>query len=665
MHSQYTSFLTALIFVSINLFTNLPTSFAQDADQQFENQVAKVAEAAAESVVGIETIGGTGRVDGTKKSNGAGTGIVIDSDGLVLTAAYFLADNPSGIAATLSDGKRVPASVVAHDRSRNLVLLKLKTDQKLKSLPMIPRNELKVGQTVIAVGKGYDVSSVQVSTGVVSATDRIWGKAIQTDAKISPANYGGPLLDLRGQVCGILVPLSQQSDKVMGGTEWYDSGIGFAVPVDEVLKNLDTLKAGDDLKAGLLGVSFAGSDIYVDDCKIAFCSGSSPAGRAGIRPGDVIVSLDGNETERQAQLKHALGPLYAGQEIKVSVRRGEETLDLKATLVAELEPFQPVAIGVAIDQTDDGLKVRWVEPDSPAAEADIKVGDLIRKVSDVPVEKKADLALQIAATAVDKEISLVIERNADSKDLEVTTAKRSGTIPAFEEPSERVEDAKSFELTVAEAPNDCLVIKPTRSDDRKNRRKELRGQWLELGEANDDAQEADAPDQAPAILVWLLPAGQFDRKEIEQDWQDVCQNQNTILLAIGAADDAKWTPEEQAVVLRALTTLYKQTKFDRKRIVIGGSGNGGTMASIVCFSQPRNFQGLVLKEAEVSAQIPTIRTSPVAPMMVLVTEPTDEKRAAAQRESLTPVIKSKTPIEQVMRLTSERIIAWVNYVDRL
>ena len=124
MHSQYTSFLTAFIFASMNLLANLPTSFAQDADQEFENQVAKVAEAAAESVVGIETIGGTGRVDGAKKSNGAGTGIVIDSDGFVLTAAYFLADNPSGIAATLSDGKRVPASVVAHDRSRNLVLAK-------------------------------------------------------------------------------------------------------------------------------------------------------------------------------------------------------------------------------------------------------------------------------------------------------------------------------------------------------------------------------------------------------------------------------------------------------------------------------------------------------------------------------------------------------------
>ena len=175
---------------------------------------------------------------------------------------------------------------------------------------------------------------------MVSATDRVWGKAVQTDAKISPANYGGPLLDLRGRLCGILVPLSPRSDKVMSGTEWYDSGIGFAVPVDEMMKRFDTLKAGDDLKAGLLGISFTGKDIYSDNCKVAFCNGTSPAGQAGIRPGDVIVGLNGIKTERQAQFKHAVGPLYAGQEIKISVRRGKKKLDLKATLTDEVEPLR-------------------------------------------------------------------------------------------------------------------------------------------------------------------------------------------------------------------------------------------------------------------------------------------------------------------------------------
>ena len=89
------------------------------------------------------------------------------------------------------------------------------------------------------------------------------------------------------------------------------------------------------------------------------------------------------------------------------------------------------------------------------------------------------------------------------------------------------------------------------------------------------------------------------------------------------------------------------------------------MASIVCFSQAKNFQGLVLQEADLSLQAPSITTNPVAPMMVLVTEPEDAGRAAAQAKSLAPVVESKTPIEKVIRLTPERILAWVNFVDRL
>ena len=621
--------------------TSSSTLCAQDANQQFESQIAKVTETATESIIGIETIGGAGKVDGVKKSNGTGTGIVVDSEGYVLTAAYFVADKPSGIVATLPDGKRTPATVVAHDRSRNLVLLKIKTSQKLNPFPLLARDQLKVGQTVIAIGRGYDVSSVQVSTGVVSATDRVWGRAIQTDAKVSPANYGGPLLDLRGRLCGILAPLSPRSDKVMEGTDWYDSGIGFAVPVDEMMQRLDKLKSGEDLLAGKLGISFTGKDIYVDDCKVAFCTGSTPAGKAGLRPGDVITSLNGIKTQRQAQLKHALGPLYAGEEVKISVRRGKKTLDLKATLTGEIEAYVPIAIGVAVRQTDDGIKVRRVETDSPAKKAGIEVGDVIQQVNQAPIEKLEDLVLQIAATTAGKELSLVIDRDGESKDFKLKVEFRKATIPPFAEPTESEAEATSFELKLAEAPNTCLVIKPTADED------------------------ADSDQASPAILVWLLPAGEFDRKKIEQDWKAECKNQNTTLLAIAAADKKKWTTEEAAVVGQALNTLAKQSKIDKRRTVIGGQGNGGTMASIVCFSQAKNFQGLVLQEADLSLQAPSITTNPVAPMMVLVTEPEDASRAAAQAKSLAPVVESKTPIEKVIRLTPERILAWVNFVDRL
>ena len=633
--------LTLALIFGTSWLASSTTLRAQDPEQQFESQIAKVAEAATESIISIETIGGSGKVDGTKKSNGAGTGVVVDSKGYVLTAAYFVADKPSGIVATLPDGKRIPATVVAHDRSRNLVLLKLKTSKKFSPFPLLARDQLQVGQTVIAIGKGYDVSSVQVSTGVVSATDRVWGRAIQTDAKVSPANYGGPLLDLRGRLCGIMAPLSPRSDKVMSGTDWYDSGIGFAVPVDEMMQQLDKLKAGEDLLAGKLGVSFTGKDIYVDDCKVAFCTGSSPAGKAGIRPGDVITSLNGIKTQRLAQLKHALGPLYAGEEVKISVRREDKTLDLKATLAGELEAYVPVAIGLAANKTDDGIKVRAIETDSPAEKAGIEVGDLIQQANGTLIEELQDLVTQVAATASGKELSLNIDRDGKSKDFKLQVDLRKASIPPFTEPAESDAQATSFELKIAEAPNKCLVIKPTADED------------------------ADSDQQPPAILVWLLPAGEFDRDKIEQNWKVECQNHNTILLAIASADKKKWTSQEAAVVGQALNTLAKQSKIDQRRTVIGGPGNGGTMASIVCFSQARNFQGLVLSGAELSLQAPKITTDPVAPMMVLVTEPEDTGRAAAQTKSLTPVFESKTPIEKVLRLNPERILAWVNFVDRL
>lgn len=628
--------LSAFLLVASSL-----VSFAQDVDQQLENQIAKVTKLAAESVIGIETIGGSGKVAGTKKSNGAGTGIVVDSEGYILTAAYFLADDPSGIVATLPDGKRVPATVIAHDRSRHLVLLKLKTSQQLAAFPLLPRDQLQVGQTVIAIGKGYDVTSVQISTGVVSATDRVWGRAIQTDAKVSPANYGGPLLDLQGRLCGIMAPLSPNDDKIMGGTEWYDSGIGFAVLVDEIMQRIDTLKSGEDLVTGQLGVSFAGKNIFADDCKVAFCNGSSPAGKAGIRPNDVIVNLNGIKTKRQAQLKHALGPLYAGDEVKITVRRGDKKIDFKAKLVDELDVFTPVGIGLAANKTPDGIKVRAVETDSPAAKAGIEVGDLIEKANGATINKLADLVLQIAATAEGRQFLMSINRDGDSKDVKLTMALRNSSIPPFVEPAKAETEAESFELEIAEAPNQCLAIKPSATED------------------------ADSPKQSPAILVWLLPAGEFDRKKIEQNWKAECQNQNTVLLAIASADDKKWIGEEANVIRNAINTLAKQVKFDRRRVVIGGQGNGGTMASIICFRQARSFQGLVLESAELSSQAPKITTSPVAPMMVLVTEPEDEKRIAAQRKSLTPIVESKTPIKKVARLSSERVLAWVNFVDRL
>ena len=147
--------------------------------------------------------------------------------------------------------------------------------------------------------------------------------------------------------------------------------------------------------------------------------------------------MNGIKTQRQAQLKHALGPLYAGEEIKISVRRGDEVLDLKATLTGELEAYVPVAIGLAANKTEDGIKVRSVETDGPAEKAGIEVGDVIQQANEAPIDKLQDLIIQIAATASGKELSLNIDRDGESKDFKLQVDLRKATCLLYTSPSPR------------------------------------------------------------------------------------------------------------------------------------------------------------------------------------------------------------------------------------
>ena len=148
-----------------------------------------------------------------------------------------------------------------------LVLLNVPTaglDVK-KQLPVpagAPVTEIRVGQWAIAVGRVFDGDQTNLSVGIISAVNRVWGKAIQTDAKISPANYGGPLVDLEGRVLGVLVPMSPQETGEVAGVEWYDSGIGFAVPLANINRVPTRLEKGEELHPGLLGISMCRRPVH-------------------------------------------------------------------------------------------------------------------------------------------------------------------------------------------------------------------------------------------------------------------------------------------------------------------------------------------------------------------------------------------------------------------
>src|SRR5262249_24167532 len=146
-----------------------------------------------------------------------------------------------------------------------------------------------------------------VSVGIISALNRIWGKALQTDAKVSPTNYGGPLVDLEGRVQAVLVPASPQAEGETAGVGRDDSGIGFGSPLEDVNTALPRLKLGKDLKKGMLGVTMQGNDQYATAPAVGSVAPGSAADKAGLKQGDIIVSIDDKPVASYAQLLHQLG----------------------------------------------------------------------------------------------------------------------------------------------------------------------------------------------------------------------------------------------------------------------------------------------------------------------------------------------------------------------
>lgn len=165
-------------------------------------------------------------------AEGPTTGLVFRPDGYILASSFNFVREPALITVTLADGRRLAADLVARDQVRKLALLKIDAGG-LTPPEWVPRDQIEVGQWAVALGLGFGGDSPAVTVGIVSALNRMHGNAIQTDAKLSPANYGGPLCDLQGRVLGICVPMAQRPGE-LAGVEFYDAGIGFALPKERV-----------------------------------------------------------------------------------------------------------------------------------------------------------------------------------------------------------------------------------------------------------------------------------------------------------------------------------------------------------------------------------------------------------------------------------------------
>ncbi len=167
----------------------------------------------------------------------------------------------------------------------------------------------------------------------------------------------------------------------MAGVDWYDSGIGFAIPAEHIQQVLPRLKKGEDLYPGQAGISLKGPNLYTGEPIIAACRPKCPAAAAGLKADDRIVEIDGRKIARAAEVKEELGRRYAGDKVQMAVLRGkEQRIQRELELVAKLEPFQHGFLGILPMRTGDekGVTVRYVYPESPAAAAGIAAGDVLR-----------------------------------------------------------------------------------------------------------------------------------------------------------------------------------------------------------------------------------------------------------------------------------------------
>ncbi len=359
--------------------------------------IVKAVKASRASVVNIrgeKTLhaeGSSGTAQGDRRVNGMGTGVVIDRRGYIITN-HHVVDGVHEIKVTLDSGAQYSARLISFDATTDLAVIKIDVARQMPVISIGTSADLMPGETVIALGNAYGYEHT-VTRGILSAISRTvqvgegqqYDDLIQTDASINPGNSGGPLLNIDGEMIGINVA-------VRAGAQ----GIGFAIPVDKAMRVAAELMSTRRVKQtwhGVVGaVEFNASR---HGLKIKVCEEDSPATQASLSEGDVILSVDGHDVHRQLDLELALLSVGSGKEVVLSVRRGDDEIDVPlvmqaipksqaevdnpiwTTLGMELAPISSNEFRQHRSGYRGGLSVAAVRANSPASRQGIRRGDVL------------------------------------------------------------------------------------------------------------------------------------------------------------------------------------------------------------------------------------------------------------------------------------------------
>ena len=363
-----------------------------------------------------------------------GSGVIVDRKGYILTNNHVI-ENAREITVRLSDSRKFSATLVGRDPKTDLAVLKVDAPTPLPTAELGDSSRLRVGQWAIAIGNPFGLDRT-VTVGIVSATARnrvgvaTYENFIQTDASINPGNSGGPLLNLDGKVIGINTAI------VAAG-----QGIGFSIPINEAKAVMGQLIARGRVVRGWLGVVIQdvtdelASSFGVrerDGVLVADVMKGGPAEAAGLRPGDIVVELNGTRIREVPDLQRRVAGVAPGERVRVVVLRdgvrqpvtvtiAEMPAD-EPTLLAlagaegfglQVEPLSPGAaerLNLSISQ---GVLVVDVATGSPADRAGLRRGDVILEVGRQPVSDAQSFGQALAALAPEETALMYVHRSAD------------------------------------------------------------------------------------------------------------------------------------------------------------------------------------------------------------------------------------------------------------
>ncbi|MGE3979716.1 MAG: Do family serine endopeptidase, partial [Nitrospira sp.] len=394
--------------------------------EEIQTVITELAEQAKPSVVNLFPVPSAGRLreglgERTPNASGSGSGLIIDHEGHIVTNNHVIGD-ATEIEVRFSDKTKLIAHVIGKDPDTDLAVLKVTTDRPLPSARFGDSAGVKVGQWVLAVGNPFGLDRT-VTLGVVSGIGREninlsrYENFIQTDASINPGNSGGPLFNLRGEVIGINTAIIN-----------FAQGIGFAIPSNMAKQVIEQLLAKGKVVRGWLGVGIQpltaelakkfgvaeGEGVLVNEV-----FEKDPAALAGIKPGDVIVRIDGAVVDSPNKLSRLIATLTPGATSKIEIVRDLKHVmmdvpltERRDTTVTASIPQHEEKVGsrLGLDLQDltaalaekfklresKGVLIAKVEPNGLAQAEGLREGDLIKEVNRMEVSSVGEFTSAIA-----------------------------------------------------------------------------------------------------------------------------------------------------------------------------------------------------------------------------------------------------------------------------